>query len=515
MALSYRKRHSGAHPLPKAVAVISWIFPLVFLGDGCRPEQVPVCQLLSGKPADGESLVVALTARVDPDRAPASQNESERLLFGHLYETLVYVDCRGEMQPALAESWSSADGARTWIFTTSARARFSDGSVVTAVDVQSAWANNERQDRSSGRPSPWTWLYPLRIQVLDERRLSVTVPQPIEDLPGLLAHPSFRVGVVRPGQVWPLGTGPYRVVSWGSGSDPDIACDVNPHHTRGSQRWDRLVFRIREGRDPRDLPAAGADLLLVRDLGMLDYFRDLGYQITPLCWDRNYLLLVPLSGGPGRATLIDFPWDREDLARHTVLADGRASFGIEWPIEWGQEGEAAAEGPQRDAPRVIAPADPLHQRSILYPEDDPDARALAERIAADLHRYRSDQVTNLATVPRSREDFLEAVRLGTDLAYLFPLARAFAQDEFNIRELVTHAPWLMQAWGVTAESRPASDSFDPREIARHLVRGGLVIPLVLTRPCMIHRPGLAGGKDSGLGFPELEQMGVRRGSPPR
>src|SRR5439155_19885395 len=48
---------------------------------------------------------IALGDRVDPANAPHPTNDSERLLFRQLYETLVRVDCEGRVRPGLAASW--------------------------------------------------------------------------------------------------------------------------------------------------------------------------------------------------------------------------------------------------------------------------------------------------------------------------------------------------------------------------------------------------------------------------
>src|SRR5258706_10078112 len=61
------------------------------------------CALIAGP---GEPITtVAVSDRIDPSNAPHPSNESERLLFRQLYETLVRVDCHGRVRPGLAASW--------------------------------------------------------------------------------------------------------------------------------------------------------------------------------------------------------------------------------------------------------------------------------------------------------------------------------------------------------------------------------------------------------------------------
>src|SRR5262245_51880483 len=71
------------------------------------PEVVTHPCALIGEP--GEPLAtVALTDRVNPANAPRPSNDSERLLFRQLYESLVRVDCEGRVMPALAASWRAS-----------------------------------------------------------------------------------------------------------------------------------------------------------------------------------------------------------------------------------------------------------------------------------------------------------------------------------------------------------------------------------------------------------------------
>ena len=92
----------------------------------------------------GEPITtIALVERIDPSHAPYPSNESERLLFRQLYETLVRVDCNGRVRPGLAASWRLDADGRTWIVTLRDGARFADGTAVTAGAVRASWARDD------------------------------------------------------------------------------------------------------------------------------------------------------------------------------------------------------------------------------------------------------------------------------------------------------------------------------------------------------------------------------------
>src|SRR5262245_61673298 len=120
-------------------------------GGSERPVSSPPTALLPrgetdqcGLIAAGGELIetVALTDRIDPANAPRPSNESERLLFRQLYETLVRADCMGELRPGLAASWRLDADGRTWIVTLRENARFADGTSVTADQVRASLVSN-------------------------------------------------------------------------------------------------------------------------------------------------------------------------------------------------------------------------------------------------------------------------------------------------------------------------------------------------------------------------------------
>src|SRR6187455_31845 len=124
--------------------VVGLMSSLAALPAGQAPPGVPAdLRPLTLVTNDGCSLVdrpgepvalVGLTESVVPANAPVPQNDSERLLFGQLYDTLVRVGCDSRVQPALASAWE-VDAAGAWIVTIRENARFSDGTPVTAREV--------------------------------------------------------------------------------------------------------------------------------------------------------------------------------------------------------------------------------------------------------------------------------------------------------------------------------------------------------------------------------------------
>ncbi len=121
---------------PTALSAIA----LVVITGACarppEPEPVPEgaaplareCEVVSLTDGGADAVNVALLDEVSAAHAPRPRNDAERLLFRHLYETLIRVDCQGRVYPGLAASWSTADRGRSWRFVLRGDARFWDGS---------------------------------------------------------------------------------------------------------------------------------------------------------------------------------------------------------------------------------------------------------------------------------------------------------------------------------------------------------------------------------------------------
>ncbi len=539
--------------------------PALLLPGGCGPaEQVapsveitapPIlpdedCDPLPGIPRRGGTIIFALSEDVKPGRAPVPHNVSERLVFRNLYETLVQVTCQGQLRPALAESWESSQGYRIWVFTLKKGLRFWDGSELTAEDVKRCWIERQASSRLGGLHSPLTWLNAraASVRVLDPSRLVFTLPEPQADFPLLLAHAALAVAVRRPGWGWPVGTGACRLEPTAGHPAPDLVCLPNERRS-DAPVWDRLVFRVLPGRDPRDLLGSDCDVLLVRDRSVLSYFESTaGVTVTPLPWDRLYLILCPPDGDPLERLRWYTGWDRSELARDVVAAAARNATdpfflspterlcpqmtgpveSLDWPSFTWEEATAT-----------------LDRDLILHPAGDEDARRLAERIAVLAGRPRGPAPDRPGRGPLSRPwppadaeapqavavppaDFPGAVQSERAGAYLLPLARNYPSACLQLASLLGLAEWIQNVgldtdlpdtrFPGSARAGTPTDDFDLAEVtraARRLQVSGVAVPIVVTRPHLVTKGRLVGLELAFDGTPLLARSGwARAGSMP-
>lgn len=316
----------------------------------CRPGRARpgalapgACAIAAGPPAPAPVVTVSLPGPVDPAHAPVPRDAAERIVFRHLYETLVRLDCDGTPRPALAAAWDADEPRRRWTLTLRAGARFWDGAPVTARDVVAGWAARGVADRIGAAA---VGEYTVRVTIRDPNGLR------------LLGDPGFAVAKAGPGGEWPIGTGPWWVTA-ATAAPESIAA------TPQVEGAPRLSFR-RLARDPRDALDAGADILTTFDRSAIEYAEGHPQLVTaPLPFTLAYALILPGSGVAPQV-------DADDLARAAVRAEARALRDGGW---WGEIGAC----PDRAAaPPPVAPG----SGRLVYDRTDPVARDLAARLVA-------------------------------------------------------------------------------------------------------------------------------------
>ena len=163
---------------------------------------------------------------VNPFTCSATVN---RALISLLYEGLFTVNNQFRAEPVLCESFKMYNEGRSYVFTIDPTAKFSDGSPVTAEDVE---ASIEK-----GRVCGY---YQERLSHIDyyvaqeDGTLLVHVDTPFENLPLMLDVPILKATTLE--DLFPVGCGPYvisgrtlvRNKHWNGAAAPAIDLDTIP-----------------------------------------------------------------------------------------------------------------------------------------------------------------------------------------------------------------------------------------------------------------------------------------------
>jgi hypothetical protein len=383
----------------------------------------------------GESIAtVALGDIVDPSNAPHASNESERLLFRQLYETLVRVDCDGHVRPGLAGSWRLDADGRTWIVTLRDDAHFSDGTPVRASDVRASWTYGTVADELP----PHVRRLVETIDTVDDRSLAITLRRQQTNVPLALAHPDLAIARHTADSPWPLGT---RIDGAAAESAPGTSV-ADPVITLRRDDVPSIRFLV-AARDPRDLLDERVDLMLTRDPATLAYAATLPhFQSVPLEWHRIHVLLTP---GRTRGAPLLSEDVRQVLANDAVRGEARGAAGPFW---WQMlDGCGVAQYEPRNqptsTPRIVydardGVARDLAERFVgLARSSGPAAAAILDVLLPDRPRRTFERSTGLTGEPLA-----VARRRGADAGYVVSLDRRPLDPCRDIQMAIESMSWL-------------------------------------------------------------------------
>jgi hypothetical protein len=421
--------------------------------------------------------LVGLTEDVDPGHAPIPANQSERLLFRQVYETLVHIGCDLTLQPGLAASWHLDATGTSWVITLRRDAHFSDGTAVTARDVIASWTHGGSTLRADVARfvRAATAVDDLTLSVVLQRQATQDPSLPAS--PGALAQPALAVARFAADTPWPLGTRDVRVegpdAAPGGRATITLVAAVIPS-TQATPALTpvappagagTLRFLVSADRDARDLLDQGVDLLLTRNPDTLAYADTLmQFDSIPLPWLRSYVFVSRENTPAGVLT----PELRRGLADDAVTGEALGSS-YDWVRLWDRCTEPASVAADQNVSRPTAENKPGR---LAYDRSDSVARSLTERIAA-LASARSTDASAIiaALLPQARSrklqptplrepDLLAALTSGTDAGYVIALDRTTGCAE--IVSLQERVPWIRE--------HPAVPLVDTRQ--RALVRRG-------------------------------------------
>jgi hypothetical protein len=439
------------------------------------PTLSPECFVLPAPAEWADTIRFALPGKVDPFHAPAARGESERILFGHLYETLITIDCRGKVQPGLAASWRSGKGGRRWTFDLRPDARYWDKSPVTPRDIVKCW---QRQYAEA-----LIWAAGVdSIAVAGERSVHVYLSRPHKEVPGAVSTRLFAVAKHTTTHRWPLGSGPYQIES-----EPMWSSLMFRRPFTASPAFDAdgpvIRFIEPENRDARDLLEGTVDMMITADPDVIEYAAARPHlETAPLPWNMTYVLLSTTRVREIRSGHTPDGISRgfsEGLAQDAVRSVARGHQGSCW---WDGLSRCndLSEGAEWRPSTTHSAYTPSAPRRILYGSSDPASRDLAERIVALAAAGPgvSPEATQIATaIPelagqpqgitaagvteaKIRESMLE----GNDFAYIIALPLNPPDPCNEAGRLIARARWL------TGLGRDFSDAFLPLvDTRRHVI----------------------------------------------
>jgi peptide/nickel transport system substrate-binding protein len=195
-----------------------------------------------GGSASGQQLIAAIAAepdQLDPQKTTAYASFQ---VLENVYDTLVQPDENLEMQPALAESWTTSDDQLTWTFTLRSGVTFHNGDDFTAQDVVYSY-NRIIDDKLS---ASYRFASVKKVTAPDDSTVVITLKQPT---PNLLAQIGGYKGMaivdkknVESGDITrdPVGTGPFSMGDYKAGDS--ITLNANKDYWGGAPKLGSVKF---------------------------------------------------------------------------------------------------------------------------------------------------------------------------------------------------------------------------------------------------------------------------------
>jgi hypothetical protein len=410
---------------------------LFLIGAGCvrsavapEPTQpVDPCLIAPAPAVAPESLSIALTERSSQGLSVSSPVGGPRAVQKLMYENLIAVDCTGAFVAELAERWEIDSTGRRWIFTIRDDARWPSGQPVTARDVTAAWRSLHGHQSAFARVLDST-------QAIDDHRIRVALD---DGDARVLAAQELTILLRASDTDRFQGTGAY-----GEGGVPRQAQKPSGESVRLPRLQLVTLDPLLDGRDVLD---RGVDLMLTDDPSVARYAMERkGLAVYPLPPQRSYAVVSSKQLAPDDSLNVALSTLRASLAEDVVEVPARPVSTPWWLSEVASCELTAG---------VASAAAQAALRHVAYREDDPVARAIAERLVSlssrdddSVAKRLMGAVGDAASGPVAAEamhpdDFAQALRDRTRAAFVVSLpARPVARCS-AVADVARAIPWAV------------------------------------------------------------------------
>ena len=220
-------------------------------------------QVSDEEPVRGSSIVVALEAETNsylPSASTASRAGAN--VAYAVFDPLVTRDANGELRPYLAEAVEPNGDYTEWTLRLRPGVRFHDGTPLDAEALERIWDDY----LTTGPVTRSATRFVERMERVDELTVTYVMTEPNPSFPELLelqiGWPFSPDAADRLGDEFgerPVGTGPFRFVSWQR--DGDLVVERNDDYWQDGQPYlDEITFRVIPDEATRAASLASGDV---------------------------------------------------------------------------------------------------------------------------------------------------------------------------------------------------------------------------------------------------------------
>lgn len=190
---------------------------------------------------------------------PINVTDGESLRVTHqIFDTLVkYKPNNTEILPSLAVKWSVSKDQKVWTFYLRKGVKFHDGTPFNAQAVKfnfDRWRDPKNPYHFGGEFEYWGYMFGgfpgvvKSVDIVDEYTVRITLTKPLAPFLSNLAMPCFAIASPTAIKKYkedffknPVGTGPFKFVSWSKGDK--IVLEANKNYWDGAPYLDKIIFR--------------------------------------------------------------------------------------------------------------------------------------------------------------------------------------------------------------------------------------------------------------------------------
>ena len=240
----------------------------------------------------------------------------DEVLYANVFEGLTRIGSKGEILPALAESWTVSDDGKTYTFKLHTGVKFHDGSDFNADDVKFSLDRARAENSTNAQKKLFAAID--TVEVVDPATVKVSLKHP----EGLFLY-NMGIGdaiIVAPesaetNKEKPIGTGPFKFDSWAKGSS--IKLSKADSYWGDAVALDKVEFRI--------VPDAAAAIpaLLSGDVQAFPFFQPDG--VTQIEGDPRFKVVIGSTEGETILTMNNKkpPFDKIEVRQAIASAIDR------------------------------------------------------------------------------------------------------------------------------------------------------------------------------------------------
>jgi peptide/nickel transport system substrate-binding protein len=305
--------------------------------------------------ADGDTtgekvLTVALTTIPNSLDMPKAAERNASNAAWQLYDSLLFINDEGVVEPALATEWTISEDGTTYTFTLREGVTFHNGEPFNADAVVFSWERGKNPENQYATD----WENATAVVAVDDMTVEITTdgPQPL-----FLRIVAQSWAMVPPGYIGevgedafltaPVGTGPFKLVELVEGDR--IVMEKNEDYWQeGYPLIDRLIFRPIPESSTRVAAIQTGEVDLVTRLSAeeADSLRGMeGIEVISYPVDRVYYIAFNnMTTGLDQPTMdanvrlaMNYAVDVEAIIDAIFNSNGRPAVGLLTPGNWGYD----------------------------------------------------------------------------------------------------------------------------------------------------------------------------------